>query len=87
MLQNPCKTLGFKKNMVYKIPPGGGGKPYPASGLSIFICSSTLVQPSKLACYILHLFSSYVLNLFSIQQVRFNNNIGFNDVIENIVGP
>ena len=36
MLQIPCKTLGFKKNMVYKIPPGGGGgggKPYPASGL------------------------------------------------------
>ena len=40
MLQNPCKTLGFKKNMVYKIPPrgGGGGKPYPASGL--FVVSS-----------------------------------------------
>ena len=36
MLQNPCKTLGFKKNMVYEIPPGGGGKPYPASGLSCF---------------------------------------------------
>ena len=36
MLQNPCKTLGFKKNMVYKIPPGGGGgKPYPASGLHL----------------------------------------------------
>ena len=36
MLQNPCKTLGFKKNMVYKIPSGGGGgKPYPASGLVI----------------------------------------------------
>ena len=34
MLQNPCKTLGFMKNMVYKILPGGGGKPYPASGLS-----------------------------------------------------
>ena len=34
MLQNPCKTLGFKKNMVYKIPPGGGGKPYPASDLN-----------------------------------------------------
>ena len=33
MLQNPCKILGFKKNMVYEIPPGGGGKPYPASGL------------------------------------------------------
>ena len=26
MLQNPCKTLGFKKNMVYKIPPGEGGE-------------------------------------------------------------
>ena len=35
MLQNPRKTLGFKKNMVYKIPPGGGGKPYPASGLKM----------------------------------------------------
>ena len=34
MLQNLCKTLGFKKNMVYEIPPGGG-KPYPASGLLI----------------------------------------------------
>ena len=33
MFQNPCKTLGFKKNMVYKIPLGWGGKPYPASGL------------------------------------------------------
>ena len=35
MLQNPCKTLGFKKNMVYEIPPGGG-KPYSASGLFAF---------------------------------------------------
>ena len=25
MLQNPRKTLGFKKSMVYKIPPGGMG--------------------------------------------------------------
>ena len=32
MLQNTCKTLGFKKNRVYKIPLGGG-KPYPSSGL------------------------------------------------------
>ena len=32
MLQNARKTLCFKNNMVYKIPPGGG-KPYPASGL------------------------------------------------------
>ena len=37
MLQNPCKTLGFKKNMVYKIPPGGGGKPYPASSLFVYL--------------------------------------------------
>ena len=26
MLQNPCKTLGFKKNVDYKIPSGGGGE-------------------------------------------------------------
>ena len=50
MLQNPRKTLGFKKNMVYKIPPGGGGKPYPASGLKyIFLkqtlFTSVLIQP------------------------------------------
>ena len=37
MLQNSCKTLGFKKIMVYKIPPGGRGKPYPASGLIILV--------------------------------------------------
>ena len=30
MLQNPCMTLGFKKNMSTKFPlGGGGGKPYP----------------------------------------------------------
>ena len=44
MLQNPCKTLGFKKNIVYKIPPGGGGKPYPASGLFRLHCSR--IHPS-----------------------------------------
>ena len=43
MLQNPCKTLGFKKNMVYKIPPGGGGKPYPASGLIASLETPALV--------------------------------------------
>ena len=32
MLQNPCKTLGFKKIWSTKFPLGGG-KPYPASGL------------------------------------------------------
>ena len=37
MLQNPCKTLGFKKSMVYKIPPRGGGKPYPANDLHLQI--------------------------------------------------
>ena len=47
MLQNPRKILGFKKNMVYKIPPGGGGKPYPASGLIIqyfFITQHRLIK-------------------------------------------
>ena len=36
MVQKSCKTLGFKKIMVYKIPPGvggGRGKPYLATGL------------------------------------------------------
>ena len=47
MLQNPCKTLGFKKNMVYKIPPGGGGKPYPASGL---ICLTARNASSPFIC-------------------------------------
>ena len=38
MLHNSRKSLGFKKNMVYKIPLGvGGGKPYPASGLILFL--------------------------------------------------
>ena len=49
MLQNPRKTLGFKKNMVYKIPPGGGGKPYPASGLFKLIGGSIAF---KLMCAI-----------------------------------
>ena len=42
MLQNSCKPLGFKKNMVYKIPlgGGGGGKPYPASGLHVLTRNS-----------------------------------------------
>ena len=33
MLQNTAKTLGFQEIMVYKTPPGGGGKPYLARGL------------------------------------------------------
>ena len=51
MLQNPRKTLGFKKNMVYKIPPGGGGKPYPASGLNSldsFFCLFALCSPQTI---------------------------------------
>ena len=43
MLQNSCKTLGFKKNLVYEIPPeGGGGKPYPASGLIYLRCDTSI---------------------------------------------
>ena len=48
MLQNPCKTLGVKKNMVCKIPPGGGGKPYPASGL---ICQEHNPANERLSIY------------------------------------
>ena len=46
MLQNTCKTLGFKKNMVYKIPPGEG-KPYPASGLQAREASWTVKDRRK----------------------------------------
>ena len=40
MVQKTRKTLGFKKIMVYKIPPGGrgrgeGGEPYLATGLHV----------------------------------------------------
>ena len=34
-VQKTRKKLGFKKIMVYKIPPGGGGKPYLATGLKV----------------------------------------------------
>ena len=45
MLQNPCKTLGFKKNMVHKIPlGGGGGKQYPASGQPLQTLKSEFVR-------------------------------------------
>ena len=60
MLQNPCKTLGFMKNMVYKIPPGeGGGKPYPASGLSysyifIFTLMLKLAEIPRLLGYLVN---------------------------------
>ena len=33
MLQNPCKTLGSKKNMVYKIAPGGQSSQWPIKAL------------------------------------------------------
>ena len=45
MLQSPCKTFDFKKNMVFKFPPGGGGgKPYPASGLLYIPRSKTVCR-------------------------------------------
>ena len=46
MLQNPCKTLGYKKNVVNKNPPGGG-KPYPASGLLPFKTHNTFACRHK----------------------------------------
>ena len=37
MLQNPCKTLGFKKKYGLQNSPWvGGGKPIPASDLAVF---------------------------------------------------
>ena len=58
MLQNPCKTLGYKI-MVYKIP-SGGGQPYPAIGLSI------LRDFKNAPFYILCLFHMIDLRMFSL---------------------
>ena len=46
MLQSPCKTLDFKKNMVKNMisPWGGGGKPYPVSGLLYIPRSKTVCR-------------------------------------------
>ena len=49
MVQKTRKTLGFKKIMVYKIPPGGGwgglGKPYLATGLRSVLIKTRNVFP------------------------------------------
>ena len=45
MLQNTSKTLGFQKIMVYKTPPGGGGKPYLARGLYVVSSPMLLLWP------------------------------------------
>ena len=42
MLQNPRKTMGFKKYMVYEIPLGVG-KPYLASGLNVVDCQNDVI--------------------------------------------
>ena len=84
MLQNPRKTLSFKKNMVYKIPPGGGGKPYPASGLnsafySVFFTLLVFVPTLFLLMLILMITNNYLINVsreicsFSTDQRVFNN--------------
>ena len=78
MLQNPCKTLGFKKNMVSEIPPGGGGKPYPASGLIslqiMILC--TKMQPSY--CKALDIWSIEVLQKTDIfAQANFCSLLNF----------
>ena len=52
MLQNTAKTLGFQKIMVYKTPPGGGGKPYLARGLLVKSDSVFKLRPISFTCYI-----------------------------------
>ena len=47
MVQKTRKTLGFMKIMVYKITPGGEGKPYLATGLVVLSesCDKVLRVP------------------------------------------
>ena len=79
MLQNPRKTLGYTKNMVYKIPPGGGGKPYPASGLqeevddidgikTLYRHVKTEISASK---SIFHLFHTVLWSMDHTQKMTF----------------
>ena len=83
MLRNPRKTLGFKKKMVYKIPPGGGGKPYPASGLielvplNLFIPSSDMFADRSKAvlllwnfCYLCFMFVFIMLPCLFLTALR-----------------
>ena len=69
MLQNPCKTLGFKKNMVYKIPPGGGGKPYPASGLFGYaVQNKYTIFPNQIHLFIVNAPFFYLVLFFTLQK-------------------
>ena len=52
MLQNTSKTLGFQKIMVYKTPPGGGGKSYLARGLMHLQYVSTTRPWQNLTCQV-----------------------------------
>ena len=55
MLQNSCKTLGYKKKMVYKIPPGGGGGGVnhiqPVAYMKT-VCQSTRLAVSSDQCHL-----------------------------------
>ena len=75
MLQNTSKTLGFQKIMVYKTPPGGGGKPYLARGLNVILllglnCSRFTITVSliivvQLLAYLFFSFElHHVLNIY-----------------------
>ena len=46
MLQNPCKTLGFKKNVVYKITSGGGEINY-IQPVAYLFCVEALIYYSR----------------------------------------
>ena len=46
MLQNPCKTLGFKKNMVYKIPPDNNKSNNKSMGIFPKLKGSLLLCPN-----------------------------------------
>ena len=62
MLQNPFKTLGFKKNMVFEVSPEGGGKPYLASGQKV-APATTIYEFGRLKYGILSHISVFLRNI------------------------
>ena len=71
MLQNTSKTIGFQKIMVYKTPPGGGGKPYLARGLNIFNIYFCLKESNYIVICKIWLFKLFFLQYYKSDMSKY----------------